>query len=386
MSYVVGVELTPESARAVRVGRWRTSPKDSLTVEWDPSRPDELVGLLRERLGSARAIALAVGLGFLHLKQVRLPPLPASDRRRILALEPDRFFPVQGEALAISLVQEENFAFAVDAARLDRWVLAFERWAPVENVVAGPVGLARGLGGAVTGTFSVPAAPGERGLVELHQGRVRSARRILPGAEALEASPPASAAGVAVELLPALGAARGVHGPLDDMLLPDVLLARVRGRRIRRLAVAAAACLAALVLAVWSTDRARERTLERVRAELAVTESRARRAVELQNRLATLEREASAVGDRDRSGLQALRVLAALSERLPAGATVLGTRAKGDEWQIEGTAADAAAIVPLLERDELFEEVRFLSASSRFREGNRTYETFSIAFRVHPGT
>jgi hypothetical protein len=79
-------------------------------------------------------------------------------------------------------------------------------------------------------------------------------------------------------------------------------------------------------------------------------------------------------------------VLAALSERLPEGATVLNLRAQGEEWQIDGTARDAAALLPLLDRDDRFDTVRFLSASARFREGPRTYETFSIAFRVRSGS
>jgi len=65
---------------------------------------------------------------------------------------------------------------------------------------------------------------------------------------------------------------------------------------------------------------------------------------------------------------------------------VLSLRASAADWQIDGTALDAAAIVPLLDRDDRFEDVRFLSASSRFRDGDRTYETFSIAFRVRPST
>jgi hypothetical protein len=45
----------------------------------------------------------------------------------------------------------------------------------------------------------------------------------------------------------------------------------------------------------------------------------------------------------------------------------------------------AAALVPHLDRNGHFEDVRMLSASSRFRDGPRTRETFSIALRVRPG-
>jgi hypothetical protein len=41
--------------------------------------------------------------------------------------------------------------------------------------------------------------------------------------------------------------------------------------------------------------------------------------------------------------------------------------------------------VPLLDKDDHLENVRFLSASTRFKDGNRMVETFSIAFKVRPG-
>jgi hypothetical protein len=107
--------------------------------------------------------------------------------------------------------------------------------------------------------------------------------------------------------------------------------------------------------------------------------------VELRDRLAAMDREADAIRELSGRRPNPLRVMAALSERMPAGATVLSVKSSGDDWQIDGTAADAAAIVPLLAADDRFQDVRFLSASARFQENNRTYETFSIAFRVQPG-
>jgi hypothetical protein len=73
--------------------------------------------------------------------------------------------------------------------------------------------------------------------------------------------------------------------------------------------------------------------------------------------------------------------LAAISAALPREATVLSARVTGNDWQIDGTTSDASTLVPLLDRHERFDSVRFLSASSRYRESNRSYETFSIALR-----
>jgi hypothetical protein len=78
-------------------------------------------------------------------------------------------------------------------------------------------------------------------------------------------------------------------------------------------------------------------------------------------------------------------VIAALGERLPRDVTVLNARAIGDEWRIDGTATNAAAILPALDGDPRFVDARFLAATSRFREGGKTYESFSLAFRAKPG-
>jgi hypothetical protein len=76
--------------------------------------------------------------------------------------------------------------------------------------------------------------------------------------------------------------------------------------------------------------------------------------------------------------------LAAISAALPREATVLSARANGNDWQIDGTTSDASRLVPLLDQHARFDSVRFLSASSRYRDGSRSYETFSIALRVRP--
>lgn len=382
---VAGVELRADVVRAVALDGWRRTPRKTVEAAWDPSRPAELVARLREQLGPVRRIALSVGLSFLHVKHVKLPPAPAADRRRILALEPDRFFPVQGEPLVIALVNEADLAFAIDANLLERWIDAFEVWAPVESVEAAPFSLARMLGSTARGSFAVPAGPEEQGLIEILDGRVRSARRAPAAALDSFAAPLPARGGISGDLLCAVGAARGIDGGLPAMLLPDSLAIRVGRRRLWRASFAAVACLVASGLALWSVDRSRERTLARIRDELAVVAVRAQQAVELRDRLAAIDREVEAIAALGRERPNTLSVLAALSEQLPAGATVLSVRATGNDWQIDGTAPNAAAIIPLLDRDDRFEDVRFLSASTRFREGDRTYETFSIAFRVRPG-
>ena len=381
MSDRVGVELGLDSVRAIALERWRKAPRAAIEVPWNPARPADAVAALRQALGPTSRIALSVSLAYLHIKQAKLPPAPVAERRRILALEPDRFFPVQDQALAVSLANDDNLAFAIDADQLERWVSAFEEWAPVEVIEPAPLSIARALGPTAGGTFAIAAGPDEQGVIELQHGRVRSARRMFGNGDAQAASVPATA-GVGPSHLAAYGAALGVAEPLDAMLLTDSQTARLRMRRFRRVVTAAVVCAIAFILAIWSVDRSRQRQLDRIRQEIVALTPNAREAIDLRDRLAATEREASAITQLAAQRPDPLPVLAALSAQLPAGATVLNIRSNGSDWQIEGRAGDAAAIVPLLDRDERFDDVRFLSASSRFREGDRTYETFSIAFRV----
>jgi hypothetical protein len=260
-------------------------------------------------------------------------------------------------------------------------VAAFEEWAPVECLEPAPLSLARGLGKDARGSYAVAAGPDERGWVEVAGGRVRSARRVSVDA----AFDPPAAAEIAGDFVTATGAARGVDDAVDSMLVTDAFARRLHGRRLRRLAGAAALCATSLVLALWAVDRSRERVLARIRAEVTALTPQAQPGLDLQNQLAAIDREAAALRELASQRPDPLRVLAALSARLPREATVLSVKAVGDDWQIDGTSPDAAAIVPLLDKDDRFEGVRFLSASSRFREGNRSLETFSIAFRVRPG-
>jgi hypothetical protein len=378
---VVGVELASGVVRAIALGAWgRTGAAAEL--DWDPERPEAAVALLRARLGSPRRIALAVGLAFLHPKRVQLPPAAWAERRSILALEPDRFFPVHGPVL-VSLVDEAELAFAADAEQVARWVRAFEDWAPVESVEPAPLAAARMVARAsAEGAFAVPAGPGELGVIAIQGGRLASARRVPEGQDAPAASPLPAVPGAAADYAIAFGAARGVDGPLDAMLLPDRQAARTRSRRLGRVGAAAAACALTTVLALWALDQSRERTLAALDEEITRATSAAEPAVALRDSLGALDLEAEALRGLGGASADPLGVLAVLSERLPPGAVVLSLRSTGADWQIDGTAADAAALVPLLDQDERFQDVRVLAASTRFREGERTYETFSIGFRA----
>jgi hypothetical protein len=54
----------------------------------------------------------------------------------------------------------------------------------------------------------------------------------------------------------------------------------------------------------------------------------------------------------------------------------------GNEWQVEGNATTASAVLAAFAAEPGFEKVRFLAPSNRFRDGADDRETFAIAFVV----
>ena len=386
MSDRVGVEITRTRLHAVALAALGSRPRVVAEVDWDGEHPASSVAALAGRVGRVGRIALALGLDQLHVKHVSLPPAPARVRRQMVTVEPDRFFPVQDERVVVGLVGD--VAFAADQVTLDRWIAAFEAWAPVESVEASPAALARAVAPAGDAAYSVPLGDDSIGMIEVRGGTLVSARHL--GTSSVEgagrqAHPLPRMRGVAPEALAAWGAALGLDGSLDVMMLGDGQRRTIERRRLRRLAGAAAACVIALGFALWALDRSRDDVLARLTAEQQALETRAAPAAAVQAQLAALEQEDVVMRTIGVSRSDPLRVLAALGERLPRDVTVLNVRAVGDEWRIDGTATNAAAILPALDGDARFVDARFLAATARYREGGRTYESFSLAFKAKPG-
>ena len=386
MSDRVGIEITATRLRAVTLAAWGDRPRAHAEVDWDAAHPAASVAALASRMGRVGRLGLAIGLDYLHVKHVELPPAPANVRRQMVAVEPDRFFPVQDERVVVGLAG--SLAFAVDQEALDRWVQSFETWAPVESVEAAPVSLARALASEGDAGYVFPLGAGDAGVIEIKGGALTAARNVAGDvaeqARARSRSLP-QVGNVAPDSLAAWGAALGLDGDLESMLLADTQRRTVERRRARRLAGAAAACGIALGFALWALDRSRDDVLARVTAEQAALQSRAAPAAALQAQLAGLEQEDAVARTVSSTRVDPLRVLAALGERLPRDVTVLNARAIGDEWRIDGTATNAAAILPALDGDSRFTNARFLAATARYREGGKTYESFSLAFRAKPG-
>src|SRR5207247_5268321 len=181
-------ELGTRTIRAVRLEGWPRPRARAVEIAWDRESPDEAVQALGQHLGAARRIAVAVDLPLLFTKRVKLPALPAAERRRILRLEPERFFAVRADEIVPAVRADEDLVFAARETPLAGWVSALERLAPVDLVEPAPVGLSRALARAATPLADAVALfdgrAGGIGLVVLCGGWVGGGRWLFGGVEA----------------------------------------------------------------------------------------------------------------------------------------------------------------------------------------------------------
>src|SRR5256886_356358 len=275
----LGIELGARTLRGVRLEGWYRTRARTVEIEWDREHPAEAVAALRQHLGPAPRIALALDLPLLFTKQVKLPALEPAAKRSILRLEPERFFAVRAEDIVPAVRGEDDLVFAAREGPLAEWVAALEQLGPVDVVEPGPVALARALGRASV-TTAVTLLDAERdgiGVVEMCEGRVVRARRVFGGLDAVASAlrdnggTPATlylspwsedrgrALGVLLPdatlralpavadvdgaFLPAYGAALATGAARDfaRTLVPPELATRITTRRRRALALASAA-------------------------------------------------------------------------------------------------------------------------------------------------
>ena len=386
MSGRAGIELTPTVVRLVRLAPLTGSVSQTVEMPWDPARPLDAVNALRAKVGALQGISLAIGLGFLEVARLDLPPVSATERARIVELEPDRYFaaaPANRESLVVTVAPDESITFAAPGALVRSWLSAFETWAPVDWVEPAPLSLARALG-SQSATYAIEATGHEVGLLQIARGRLTSVRRTLDKRASADARPLPSLSSVPAQFAAAFGVARSRSQADAAALAPDEWRRGLAARSRFALATNTLAAIAALVFAVWSADRWRERTLSALQTQIAEVEARGAPADTALRMLRSRESEARTINDISVNRPNPHAALAAISAVLPREATVLSARASGNDWQIDGTTTDASTLVPLLDRHERFDSVRFLSASSRYRDANRSYETFSIAFRFRP--
>jgi hypothetical protein len=385
MSGRAGIELTPTVVRLVRLAPLTGRVSQTVELPWDPARPLDAVNALRAKVGALQGIALSVGLGFLEVARLELPPVSATERARIVELEPDRYFAAANrDSLVVTVAPDEPVAFAISSSLLRSWLSAFETWAPVHWVEPAPVSLARSLGPQANGMYAIEAWGDEVGLLQIARGRLTSVRRTLDKHAAADARPVPSLNAVSAQFAAAAGVARLKSTTEHAALAPDEWRQKNTSGLRAALVLHTLNAAAALVFAVWAADHWRERTLAALEGQVAEAEARGAPADTALRMLRSRESEARIIEEIAATRSNPHAALAAISAALPREATVLSARANGNDWQIDGTTTDASTLVPLLDRHARFDSVRFLSASSRYRDANRSYETFSIAFRFRP--
>lgn len=387
-----------------------------MEIEWTGDSPVDAIAAVRERFGSASSVALAIDLDALFVKRVQLPPLPAAERRRILALEPERFFPVRGKALVVTVREDDDLVFAMPADVLEVWIGAAEALGPVDVVEPAPAAVARALarGGIQDARVVVRGVDGRgTGVVDVADGRVVAARRVaggmagvvsalgptLPGtmfltpwSPELEQEASAALPGVALKSIPvtpslapgfaaAWGAAQGLRDGTELALTSEAHARRVARRRRTRVGVAVTALVAAAVFATGALGGRRARTLAELERQVALREDESSSVLSLVAEANALAREATTL-----SGLVAergdpLEVLLAVTRVLPEDAYLRSVNGVGADWELTGYARDAARLIPLLEQSAGFVDARFRGATSRVQVDNRDFEAFSILVR-----
>lgn len=368
----LALTLTPSHAHAVVYSAWSDRPRETFSLGFDPASPEMLVAALHQRGLAPSELYVAIALPLLYLAKVTLPPAPNEAREAMVRLEPERFFPV-AEPVRASLAPDSDIAFAANGILLDSLARSLRTLAPVARLEPAPLAVAA-LTQNGTGTYRLGESD-EDGAMDMRDGRLIAVRRSAQAA----ATPGAP---VALPYIAALGAARRLDVPLVGSFLTEQERASQGRRTLRGTLTALVAATAAITLCFFAIDRSRERTLTAIERQATALADSAQPALVAQQQLALSQRErqlaAQTLGTRPNPSA----ALARISQLLPRDVVVLTAKATGNDWQIDGTARNAAALVPLLDRDPQIENVRSLAASSRFRDGQLTRESFSIALRV----
>lgn len=342
-------------------------------LPWHSEAESTVINALAALPSQPSRVVLIAGLGWLEAAPVTLPPVAVSLQRRMVQLDADRWFPIVSDQSSgtntVAVAIAARVALAMSSARLSAWVREFGAIAPVDGVVTLPQ--AATMAG-LTGTFAATADDGETGVVELGTDGVRSVRR-------MRATPAGQLAPLDVAAC-AHAVLRGDTVPLDVQLLDTGLERQLRSRRRAAWWRAGAVCLGALAFCLWGLDQWRGRALASAQQERRTREAAARPALDAEARRqqALAERQLISAD----TGVRTSDVLAALGDRLPSDVFVQRAEWDGTEWRIDGSARNAATLVPLLSSITGVSNVRALAPSTRFLDGGQQRSSFSIGFRM----
>jgi Tfp pilus assembly protein PilN len=390
-----------------------------MEMEWSVEVPDDAVATLRDRFGTGNRIAVAVDVSALLVKRLTLPALSPEQRRQIVALDPERYFPVRDANLVVG-VRDDDLVVAAHAQQFDRLVDALSTLGVVESVEPAPMALARHLASVgMAGGALVVADPHDRdaAVALLEAGCVANLRKVpatssdisdaLQGIDAAAApaflfpwqdqlaAAIAETSGVECQTVPAppgttdsfaaaMGAWLGLTSPPELALISKRLQRRMAVRGWRRAALAGSALLLALALCLWSIDYRRERSLMLIERRVADQQDEASQVQTLLADVAAAEAEVSTLAAVARNRHDPLEVLLLVNRLLPQNSYLRSLHVAAHEWELDGYARDAARLIPTLEESEVLADVRFRTATTRVQLNNEAYESFSLALRYVP--
>jgi Tfp pilus assembly protein PilN len=394
-----------------------------MEVGWGSPPPPESIQALRERFGDGNVLAVALDMSVVFAKRLELPPLSMEERRRILSLDPRRYFPVRDQAL-VAGVRDDDLVVAVSQETFDQWVDALGALGSVERVEPVPAALTRqlvahGVGealvvlqdsGGAGATLATVAEGRLQGLRKVHAGAGELPGLVVPvlgdsgtcvvyprdealaselaghmreggEVEGVPAPPGAPALFAAAH-----GALLGLEGGQDLTLLSQGMERRLAVSRRRRLAQGVAAVVAALGLLGWSLDHRREATFQALEREVAQAEAAAEPVLERRAEAAALAEDLDQLIRAAEARPNPLEVLLAVTRVLPQDAYLTRLSASGEDWELNGRARDAARLISLLEGSAVLTDVRFRTATTRVRVGGEELENFTVVFRHVPAT
>ncbi|HEY2922617.1 MAG TPA: PilN domain-containing protein [Candidatus Binatia bacterium] len=179
------------------------------------------------------------------------------------------------------------------------------------------------------------------------------------------------------ETLPAIGAA--LRGVRDASLAVNFLRHEGTDREGKTLSLLHTVLMGLLLIALiaWGVsfpvkDELRLRQLQKENQKIEPSIQALRRE---DSQLQLLRKETSYLTDLDQRRGEVLRVLDELSKVVPNNVYLSNLRYRAGVLEVQGNAENASALIPLLERSALFENVGFNAPSNRGRD-NR--ETFSL--------
>ena len=190
------------------------------------------------------------------------------------------------------------------------------------------------------------------------------------------------------EVVPAIGAAlRGIReASIGGNLLTTDGLDR-NGVKVLSAVNSVLLGLLVLSLIVWGISfpikdelRLRQLQSENRKLEPAV-EALRREETQLQN----LRKEANYLNDFDQRRGELLRILDELSKLVPTNAYFSNLRYRAGVLEIQGSAENASALIPLLERSPLLENVNFNAPSNRGRDNRETFSLKADLEKAKPG-